>query len=218
MTPRLTSIPRRTPQLACLLVSMVLVAAGCASGSTGSPLASPTLPGNAALATGAPATAATGPTSLVENGSTGSGAGVAQAGSTGSAGPNVATVYPYPGYAGSPGLAPDHTIVVTGTGTAAMKANLSDRATAERSAIAAALADAKAQAEAVASAAGVTLGGVLSVSVSSGQSYAVPMMVPNSVPPTAPGADPAVKLPTSVPTEPGAPELAVSVTVEYRIG
>ena len=105
---------------------MVLVAAGCASGSTRSPLVSPTLPGNAALAPGAPAIAVTGPTSLVENGSTGSGAGVAQAGSTGSAGPNVATVYPYPGYAGSPGLAPDHTIVVTGTGTAAMKANLSD--------------------------------------------------------------------------------------------
>ena len=41
VTPRLTSIPRRTPQLACLLVSMVLVAAGCASGSTRSPLASP---------------------------------------------------------------------------------------------------------------------------------------------------------------------------------
>jgi hypothetical protein len=140
VTPRLTSIPRRTPQLTCLLVSMVLVAAGCASGSTRSPLASPTLPGNAALATGAPAIAVTGPTSLVENGSTGSGAGVVLAGSTGSAQPNVATVYPYPGYAGSPGLAPDHTIVVTGTGTAAMKADLSDRATAERSAIAAALA------------------------------------------------------------------------------
>ena len=93
----------------------------------------------------------------------------------GSASSGVAIAYPYPGYPGTPGLAPDHTIVVTGFGRASMAADQSDRATAQQAALKAALADAKAQADTVATATGVTIQGVLSVSVSSSPGYFGPM-------------------------------------------
>lgn len=130
---------------------------------------------------------------------------------------SAATIYPYPGYAGTPGLAPDHTIVVTGSGRATMKVDLSNRAAAQRSAIAAALADAKGQATGVAGEAGVTLGGVLSVSVSSSEGYAIPMLGAATVPPAAPQAGTGNTGPTATPVQPTSTELFVSVTVEYSI-
>ncbi len=130
---------------------------------------------------------------------------------------SAATIYPYPGYAGTPGLAPDSTIVVTGSGRATMKVDLSNRAAAQRSAIAAALADAKGQATGVAGEAGVTLGGVLSVSVSSSEGYAIPMLGAATVPPAAPQAGTGNTGPTATPVQPTSTELFVSVTVEYSI-
>ena len=85
-----------------------------------------------------------------------------------SSGPATA-LYPY--FAGTPGLAPDHTIVVIGVGQADMQGDGSDRTTAQKTAIAAALADAKAQADAIASDTGLAISGVLSVSASVSPSY-----------------------------------------------
>lgn len=113
---------------------------------------------------------------------------------------------------GSPGIAPDHTIVVTGTGQADMKADGSNRATAQKTALDAALADAKAQADAIASATGLSIAGVLSVSASvSPYGVVMPMM---ATPDSAPNA------PVPAPGQPAvSPEvLGVSVTVAYRVG
>jgi Protein of unknown function (DUF541) len=133
--------------------------------------------------------------------------GVAAAPATGSA-----IAYPYPGYPGSPGLAPDHTIVVTGVGQANLAADGSGRAAATKTALTAALADAKAQADLIASTLSVSITGVLSVSSSVsdyGQIYAVPMMGGS----TAPGAPvPAPTVGVSL------PQLSASVTVAYAIG
>ena len=143
---------------------------------------------------------------------------------------------PYPIYAGSPGLAPDHTIVVSGAGQADLAADGSNHATAEKSALAAALADAKSQAGAIASATGLSISGVLSVSASVSPEYglAVPMAGANTseapacvygssgggaassgqatpIPPVAP-----VPLPNCLPT-PYQPSLSVSVTVAYSV-
>jgi Protein of unknown function (DUF541) len=134
----------------------------------------------------------------------------------GGAGGGMAIAYPYPGYPGTPGLAPDHTIVVSGFGQAPMAPDQSNRAATQQVALKAALADAKAQADLVATATRVTIQGVLSVSVSSSQGFIgpVPMMVG-----AQPGAAPGPGVPT-----PGQPQiapvavLAVTVTVAYRIG
>jgi hypothetical protein len=153
-------------------------------------------------------------------------AGVSSGGASGSAGANVganmAIAYPYPGLGETAGLAPDHELVVSGTGWATVKVDLSNRASAQRSALAAALADAREQAQAAASDAGVTLGGVVSLSVSVGGGYAVPMGVieaPDTAPSSGAGGT------TSVPPVPGGPALAaptteqleVTVTVAYTI-
>jgi hypothetical protein len=77
----------------------------------------------------------------------------AQAGSgSGTASTGVAYVYPY--YVGSAGVAPDHSILVTGSGTAELKADDSNHAADEHAALLAAVADAKARADAVAAATG----------------------------------------------------------------
>jgi len=47
-------------------------------------------------------------------------------------------IYPYPGLGGGAGLAPDHELVVSGTGWATVKVDLSNRASAQRDALAAA--------------------------------------------------------------------------------
>jgi hypothetical protein len=81
--------------------------------------------------------------------------------------------YPLPGY-GSLGVAPQGTILAQGAGTAAMKADGSDRAAALSKATDAALADAHASALVAAAAMGVGLNGIYSVSVTSNESYAYP--------------------------------------------
>jgi hypothetical protein len=137
------------------------------------------------------------------------------------------TAIAYPYYAGSPGLAPDHTIVVTGVGQADIASDGSDQAGAQKTALAAALADAKAQADAIAADTGLAISGVLSVSASVSPGYGVIPMVTNgaatppcvvAVPGSGPMATPLTTLaqPVCPPTYQQA--LSVSVTVEYRVG
>ena len=200
--------PRRLVGL--LLIPFLVIAAGCsAAGTPASPAATADVgaaqaPGPVPAVAGAPGVA------VSNSGSALSGGGVATS--------SQAIAFPYPYYPGSPGVAPDHTIVVVGFGEAAAKPDLSDRASAQRSALAAALADAKAQADVVAVAAGVTITGVLSVSVSSGQGYAIPMVAGSAG--SAPGATqggPTSVPPAVMPVDPGIGQLTVSVTVAYSI-
>jgi uncharacterized protein YggE len=129
-------------------------------------------------------------------------------------------IYSYPVFGGSAGLAPDHELIVSGTGTATMQADGSDRAAAQRTALAAAMADAKSQAEAAATDAGVSLGGVVSLSVSIGGGYIGVMGTGEAVPPVpvnSTGLATAVP-PVSAGTAPSAPtteQLEVTVTVAY---
>lgn len=182
-------------------------ASGPASGALGAPDRAPGTPAVGAPPSGGTEVGATGV--ATSGGGTSSGAGVA--------GSSTAIAYPYPVYPGSPGLAPDHTIVVTGIGRADVRADLSDRASAQRTALDAAIADAKAQADVVARAAGATITGVLSVSVSSEQPYAVPMpMTPGAVPGATQGVEPNIA-PAPVPYEPTQQQLVVAVTIAYRI-
>ena len=206
-----------------LAVPIAAVVTAC-SGGAASPASS--TPGSAAggadVLQGAPAIA---PGSVGATGASGS--GVATNG--------ISIAYPYPIISGSSGLAPDHELVVTGTGTATMKADGSDKGAAEKKAIEAAMADARAQAETAASAASVTLGGVVSVSVSlNDYGYAVPMAAGSgsasgstgSAGSSAPGTP--VPVPPTVvnggtqtsPVEPPAPsqtELGVTITVAFSI-
>jgi Protein of unknown function (DUF541) len=121
-----------------------------------------------------------------------------------------AIVSPYSGV--SPAVAPEHTIVVTGTGYAGLAVDGSDRAAAERSAIAAALADAKVQADAIARGTGLTITGVLSVSASVSPYGPVPLGI--EVP--APGSTTNGSTPAQPPTI-AQESLTVSVTVAYRV-
>jgi hypothetical protein len=131
----------------------------------------------------------------------------------GSAGPAVAgAAIAYPYYGGTPGIAPDHTIVVTGVGQADMKSDGSNRAAAQKSALAAALADAKAQADVIASATGLSISGVLSVNTSVSPYGVVMPMV--ATPDSAPNAP--VPAPGKTVVSPEV--LGVSVTVAYRVG
>ncbi len=231
--------PRRFTGL--FLLPILVVAAGC-SAVAGTPApavpsAAPvTAPGGAGgNALGIPATVPapagvvdSGPGAAVVAGSGTTSSGVAVAGSA------PAIAYPYPIYPGNPGLAPDNTIVATGSGQADVKSDMSNRASAQQQALNAALADARSQADAVAHAVGVTITGVLSVSVSSGGNYAVPMAAGAGTAPgatgVAPGAEGAapsvvrsgpttvVPVPAPLPYEPAMQQLMVSVTVAYRIG
>ena len=223
-------MPAITPRHAAIvaLVSLLLVVAACSS-QPGTP-ASPGGPGGAtqgkssgatdALAVG-PAPATDGAASSMP-GEIGGGTGTAQTG-TGVAAPNTAIAYPYPIYAGTPGVAADHTIVVTGVGLASVKADLSDQAASQRTALTAALADAKAQADVVARATGVSISGVLSVSVSGSGRFAVPMAAgTEGSAPGAPGdtsvSPPAIAPPVPTTIAPSATQIQVSVTVAYGIG
>jgi hypothetical protein len=118
----------------------------------------------------------------------------------------------YPFFGGSPGIAPDHTIVVTGVGQVDMASDGADRATAQKSALIAALADAKAQADVIASATKLSISTVLSVSASVSPFYGVmPMMG------AAGGSSPAQPVPPMAP-QPAYPQtIGVSVTVESRV-
>jgi len=193
-----------------LIPALALVIAGCSAAASPSastaPAAAPAAPA-AGAAMGAPAVSTSG-------GTTGSG-------SSGSGTASVA--YPYPVFGGSAGLAPDHELVVSGTGTATMQADGSDRAAAQRTALAAAIADARSQAEAAASDAGVTLGGVVSMSVSIGGGDYVGVMSTGVASPPVPvnstgGATPVPPVTGGYAlSEPTTEELEVTVTVAYTI-
>lgn len=132
-------------------------------------------------------------------------------GATGVASSGTAIAYPY--FGGAPGIAADHTIVVTGQGQADLKADGSNRATAQRSALAAALADARAQADAIATETHLTIGGVLSVSASVFPSFGVVPMMKSTT-----GSATGQPVPPQVAPEPASPSiLSVSVTVAYQV-
>ncbi|HXR27156.1 MAG TPA: SIMPL domain-containing protein [Candidatus Baltobacteraceae bacterium] len=207
-TTAIRTRPSGRRRAALVIPAFALLLAGCAAAGSagGTPSTAPTgvLPGAAAL--GAPAVGQL-------DGTAGSGTSSASA-------PNVAVAYPYPVFGGSAGLAPDHELVVSGTGTATLKADGSDRATAQRTALAAAIADAKSQAQAAATDAGVTLGSVVSMSVSVGGGYVgvVPMDA-SGTPETAPSSSGTV-IPPAAGTAPSIPtteQLVVTVTVAYTI-
>ena len=153
-----------------------------------------------------------------DTGTAATGSGSATA-SVGVATPGIASIA-YPVYPGSPGLAPDHTIVVTGVGQATLKSDASDRTAAQNRAIAAALSDAKSQAQAIAAGTGLTLGSVLSASATVSPGYGV-MPMPACAPAEPSGGasnGPAVGAPEpACPPEPYQQTLTVSVTVEYAV-
>jgi hypothetical protein len=237
MSAQLQTVASGRRRLAGLLVlPLLVVLAGCstaaapaapgpgsidtpsrpASGALGAPGQGPGAVTVGSAPSGAPDA---NPSGIVTSGGgvASSGVGVVSPGVVGSA-PSIA--YPYPFYAGTPGVAPDHTIVVTGTGRADVNADLSDQASAQRSAIGAAIADARAQADVVARAAGVTTTGVLSVTVSSGGAYAVPMAAgaAGATPGVVQGGAPNIApVPVPGPIGPTYQQLFVSVTVAYRI-
>jgi hypothetical protein len=147
-------------------------------------------PGRAAAAapSTAPITSAGGPVSVVP----GVGTTTITRGGTTVAQAAAAIAYPY--YGDSPGVAPDHTIVVTGVGQADLQSDGSNQAAAQQSALTAALADAKAQADVIASDTGLSISGVLSVGASVSPGYGVMPLVANGagrptcvVPVPAPG-------------------------------
>jgi Protein of unknown function (DUF541) len=132
-----------------------------------------------------------------------------------------AIAYPY--FGGSPGVAPDHTIVVSGVGQADLKSDGSDRTAAQKAALGAALADAKAQADVIAAGTGLTISGVLSVSASVSPGYGVMPLVANGagtptcvVPVPAPGSG-TTTLPQPVCPPTYQQTLSASVTVEYSV-
>ena len=134
-----------------------------------------------------------------------------------------AAIAPYPYFAGSPGLAPDNTIVATGNGQSVVPSE-SDRSSAEQSAIKSAIADARAQADAAAYAAGLSISGVLSVSVSVSPDYGVvPMAATGSGPIACPAVPPSVKGTSPTVPEPICPPypqtqtVSASATVAYRV-
>jgi hypothetical protein len=132
------------------------------------------------------------------------------------------TAIAFPYYGGSPGVAPDHTIVVTGVGQADLKSDGSDRAAAQQRALTAALADAKAQADVIAADTGLTISGVLSVSASVSPGYGVMPMTgagtPTCVVPMPATGSGKVILPQPVCPPAYRQALSVSVTVQYRVG
>ena len=181
----------------------------------------------AAAASTAPSAASTGvsggaPAGLPAVRSGVTGVGVSSAVTSGS---SPAIAYPYLG--GTPGVAPDHTIVVTGVGEADVSADGSNRTAAEQAALEAALADAKAQVDAIASAAHLSISGVLSVSASVAPYGPLPLAANGSgpavcVPGTSAGGASASAAPMLLP-QPVCPPaygstLSAAVTVAYQIG
>ena len=183
-----------------LLVGIGVTGPGRAAAAT--PSAAPSVPPSG-VAIGAPAAPPV---------STGGGTGT-------SAGAAIA--YPY--LAGSPSVAPDHTIVVTGVGQSDLKSDGSDRTTAQKSALTAALADAKAQADVIASGTGLTISGVLSVSASVSPGYGVTPLVtngsgtPSCVEPMPATGSGKTTLPQPVCPPTYQQTLSASVTVEYSV-
>jgi len=198
LTPTLARTRSRRLIVAVPMVALLLT--GCAAAGSAAP---PTAP------SGAPGAPAVGQVDIAPGGGTSS-----------ASAPNAAVAYPYPVYGGSSGLAPDHELVVNGSGTATMKADGSDRAAAQRTALAAAVADAKSQAQAAAGDAGVTLGSVISMSVSVGGDYVgvVPMGASGSSDTVTSSGGTVVPPAAGVaPSTPTSEQLVVTVTVAYSI-
>jgi uncharacterized protein YggE len=121
---------------------------------------------------------------------------------------------------------------VTGVGQADMQSDGSDRAAAQKAALAAGLADAKAQAGTIATDTGLTISGVLSVSASVSPGYGIVPMAgaasgpnqPTCVPGAPAGGTSATAKPLLQPVCPPEPQpvyqqtVSVSVTVEYDTG
>jgi hypothetical protein len=141
---------------------------------------------------------------------------------------SAGTAIAYPYFGGSPGVAPDHTIVVTGVGQADLQSDGSNQAAAQKSALTAALADAKAQADTIAADTiaadtGLTISGVLAVSASVSPGYGVMPLVANGagtltcvVPVPVPGSG-KTTLPQPVCPPTYQQTLSASVTVEYSV-
>jgi hypothetical protein len=158
--------PRKSLLAALLVVAMAALAIGWTAGTVAAssgPRAASTTPvatSQGAIDHGAPGIGITTTTPQTGAGTTSSGA----------AGP---AAYPVPGY-NSLGVAPQGTILAEGTGTAAMKADGSDKAAALKTATNAALADAHAQALAAAASMGVQLHEIYSLSIASNPNYIYP--------------------------------------------
>jgi hypothetical protein len=196
-----------------LIPAVAIIVAACssaASPSSSANLGAPT--SGASAAATIPATGSTGPLAVPAPVSDTTLTGVTPSGtSVGAASTGIA--YPYPIFGGTPGVAPDHSILVTGSGQASLKADGSNAAAAERTALTTALVEAKRRADEVAAATGVTIRGVLSVSVSDGQSWIAPMGI------ESPGGAPMPPTSRSAPaTTPSTLELNVTVTIAYTIG
>jgi len=189
-----------------------------------------TQPGRAAATTpsAAPNAPAVGTVGTVgaAGGAPAAGAVTANGATVVSSGPAIAS-YPY--FAGAPGLAPDHTIVVTGTGQANLAADGSGQAAAQKSALGAALADAKTQAAVIAADTGLSISGVLSVSASVSPNYGVEPMIANGssgpacvvpVPGSGPQASSGIVAPqpACLPQPIYQQTISVSVTVAYSVG
>jgi Protein of unknown function (DUF541) len=180
-----------------LLVGVGLAQPGRASAASPSPLLPVVSGGVTVGAPGALPAVTTGGTTTIQS-------GTAQAG--------TAIAYPY--FGGTPRVAPDHTIVVSGVGQADMKSDGSNRAAAQKGALADALADARSQADAIAAATGLSISGVLSVSASVSPCYGVMPMAGSTT-----GSGPNQPVPPIAPVPvPSYPQtLGVSVTVEYSV-
>jgi hypothetical protein len=171
-------------------------------------------PGRAAAA--APSTA---PTLAVSGAAAGASAAVPVITTGGGTVASSGSAIAYPYFGGSPRVAPDHTIVVTGVGQAAIASDGSDRAAAQKAALVAALADARAQADVIAADTRLTISGVLSVSASASPGYGIMAMTGAVTPPCVvaiPGSGkPTLPQPVCPPTY--QQSLSVSVTVEYSV-
>jgi len=147
MKLRLSSKPRRSLLVGLVFVSAVSLAAGWTAGAVAASSGSQATP--SATATANTDTMSGAGVGMPATGQVSTEPGVAQSSSA------SGVVYPYQ-IDPSLGVAPESTILAAGTGTADMKADGSDRATAMPKATDAALADARAGAQAVATAMGVS--------------------------------------------------------------
>lgn len=183
------AFPTRKLLAGLLVVSLASLAVGWTAGrvaASGGTHATPSTTTPADKANSNPA-ALIAPGEIQVGLNTGTGMTYTGSGMASGAGGGTSVAYPGPIYPGSLGAAPEGTILAAGSGTADMKADGSDRASALPKATTAALSDAKAQAQAVATSMGVSLKSIYSVTVSTADSYAYP--VPDClVPPAAPGA------------------------------
>ena len=191
------------------LAAGLLVGVGLAGPGRAAAAAPSTAPTYASGGAGAVTPGVSGTTTVTTGGGT-----VASSGS--------AIAYPY--VAGSPGVAPDHSIVVTGVGQADLASDGSNQAAAQKTAIAAALADAKTQADTIAADTGLSISGVLSVSASVSPGYGVMPMVANGAgtptcvePPVSAPANGSTNLPQPVCPPTYQQTLSVPVTVEYSV-